>query len=67
MAAKKRSIEGACAGGTRSAGAIDGRVTLGPGALLPDVPVVRPDGAAVSLRDDLAGEATLLVFLRHLG
>lgn len=39
---------------------------LGPGDLLPDVSVVRPDGAAVSLRDDLAGEATLLIFLRHL-
>ncbi len=40
---------------------------LGPGDRLPDVSVVRPDGAAVGLRDDLAGEATLLVFLRHLG
>jgi hypothetical protein len=42
-------------------------VPLGPGDRLPDAPVVRPDGAARSLRDDLAGEATLLVFLRHLG
>jgi len=41
-------------------------VPLGPGDPLPDVPVIRPDGAAVGLRDDLAGEATLLVFLRHL-
>jgi hypothetical protein len=29
--------------------------------------VVRPDGASVALRDDLVGEASLLVFLRHLG
>jgi len=41
-------------------------MALGPGDSLPDVPVVRPDGATVSLRDDLVGEATLLVFLRHL-
>jgi len=34
---------------------------------LPDTRVLRPDGAAVPLRDDLRGEATLLVFLRHLG
>ena len=40
---------------------------LGPGDLLPDASVVRPDGATRSLRDDLTGEATLLVFLRHLG
>ncbi len=42
-------------------------VPLGPGDRLPDVPVVRPEGGAVSLRDDLRGEAVLLVFLRHLG
>ena len=39
----------------------------GPGALLPDLPVLRPDGSTTSLRDDLRGEAVLLVFLRHLG
>ena len=42
-------------------------MALSPGALLPDTGVSRPDGAAASLRDDLRGEATLLVFLRHLG
>lgn len=40
---------------------------LGPGDRLPDVPVVRADGHTVSLRDDLRGEAVLLIFLRHLG
>ena len=40
---------------------------LSPGDLLPDSAVVRPDGGSVPLRDDLRGEATLLVFLRHLG
>jgi hypothetical protein len=40
---------------------------LDVGDRLPATSVVRPDGAATSLRDDLTGEATLLVFLRHLG
>ena len=40
---------------------------LGPGDLLPDASLVRPDGGTASLRDDLRGEASLLVFLRHLG
>lgn len=38
-----------------------------PGDRLPDLPLVRPDGSAAPLRDDLRGEAALLVFLRHLG
>ena len=42
-------------------------VPLGPGDRLPDTLVIRADGRAVSLRDDLRGEAVLLVFLRHLG
>jgi hypothetical protein len=37
------------------------------GDQLPGSSVVRPDGASVALRDDLVGEASLLVFLRHLG
>jgi hypothetical protein len=40
---------------------------LGIGDPLPGSLVVRPDGASVALRDDMTGEASLLVFLRHLG
>ena len=39
---------------------------LGRGDLLPDIPLVRPDGGRASLAD-LRGRATLIVFLRHLG
>ena len=41
-------------------------MTLQPGDRLPNLALVRPDGATASLRDDLRGEAALLVFLRHL-
>lgn len=42
-------------------------MTLQVGDTLPGLEVVRPDGTLVSLRDDVRGEATLLIFLRHLG
>lgn len=41
------------------------RRMLGPGDRLPDVPVVDPEGRAVSLAR-LGGEDMLLIFLRHL-
>ena len=39
---------------------------LRPGDRLPELPLVTPEDGRVSLRD-LAGEATALIFLRHLG
>jgi len=39
---------------------------LRPGDPIPDLPLVAPDGRAASLHD-FAGEATALIFLRHLG
>jgi hypothetical protein len=39
---------------------------LRPGDRLPDLPLLTPDGQFRSLRA-FAGEATALVFLRHLG
>jgi peroxiredoxin len=39
---------------------------LRPGDPLPELPLVTPEGRRVSLRA-LAGEATALIFLRHLG
>jgi len=39
---------------------------LGPGDPIPDLPLLAPDGSTASLRD-FAGEATALIFLRHLG
>lgn len=42
---------------------------LGRGDALPDLPLVAPDGASTALASlaGLGGEATLLIFLRHLG
>lgn len=40
-------------------------MALGPGDPLPDLPLLTPAGEQVSLAA-LRGEATLLVFLRHL-
>jgi len=42
-------------------------MTLRVGDALPDLLLERPNGTVTSLRDDLRGEAALLVFLRHLG
>jgi peroxiredoxin len=39
---------------------------LRPGDRVPDLPLLGPDGARRSLRD-FEGEATALIFLRHLG
>jgi hypothetical protein len=39
---------------------------LRPGDPLPELPLVTPGDRRVSLRE-LAGEATALIFLRHLG
>jgi len=41
-------------------------VPLDAGDPLPDVPLLGPDGERVSLAS-FRGEATVLVFLRHLG
>ena len=40
-------------------------MTVAPGDPLPDVPLLRADGSRASLAD-LRGEATLIIFLRHL-
>ena len=42
------------------------RRMLGPGDRIPDLPLLRPDGGKRSLRA-FEGEATALIFLRHLG
>ena len=39
---------------------------LAPGDRLPELPLVTPEGERRSLRD-FQGEATALIFLRHLG
>jgi len=39
---------------------------LGPGDLLPDLPLVTPSGETTSLHA-FRGEAVVLIFLRHLG
>ncbi len=39
---------------------------LRPGDPIPDLPLLTPSGAGASLRH-FAGEATALIFLRHLG
>jgi hypothetical protein len=41
-------------------------VTLRPGDVAPDVPLLDPAGAEVRLGALLRGEATLTIFLRHL-
>jgi peroxiredoxin len=40
-------------------------MTVASGDVLPDLPLTDTSGRTMSLRD-LRGEATLLVFLRHL-
>jgi len=42
-------------------------VTLRPGDVAPDVALIDPSGAAVRLGAVLRGEATVTIFLRHLG
>jgi peroxiredoxin len=39
---------------------------LEPGDRVPDLPLLTPQGVTVSLRG-FEGEATALIFLRHLG
>ncbi len=39
---------------------------LGPGDRVPDLPLLTPSGERTSLAE-FAGEATALIFLRHLG
>lgn len=41
-------------------------MSLEPGDPVPDLPLVTPDGVTRSLRV-FEGEATALIFLRHLG
>jgi len=42
-------------------------VTLRPGDLAPDVALIDPSGDEVRLAAVLRGEATVTIFLRHLG
>ena len=42
------------------------RRVLRPGDRMPDLPLLTPEGSSVSLRA-FEGEATALIFLRHLG
>ena len=44
----------------------DGPSPLAPGARVPDLPLLDARGEAISLRA-FEGEATALIFLRHLG
>ncbi len=43
-----------------------GRMPLGPGDPLPDLPLLAAGGERASLAD-FRGEASVLIFLRHLG
>jgi len=56
----------ACRARTVAPGARSKGSMLRPGDPLPELPLVTPRDRQVSLRT-LAGEATALIFLRHLG